>query len=134
MNRTFRIRHAAAVVALVIGAALAAPADAAAQDRVYAANEVQSPPSVKSPSAAASTIQRSMPGALAAVGGRVQLRFVVEPNGKVEESTVEVMAASANALGEAAKKAVTRIEFKPALIDGQPVRSMVMFPVVYAAQ
>lgn len=134
MNSPIRIRRAAALAALVLGAALAAPSDAAAQDRVYAANEVSSPPAIKSPSAAASAIQRSLPGGLAAVGGRVQLRFIVETDGKVDPASIEVMAASANALGEAAKRAVARIEFKPATMDGQPVRSVVLFPVVYAAQ
>lgn len=114
--------------------ALAAPAGRAqAQDKVYSPNELSSPPAVKSKSAAAAAIEKSLPSSLAAVGGKVQLRFIVGPDGQVEPGSVEVLAATASSLGEAAKKAVQKIAFVPATAEGKPVRAHVVFPVVYAA-
>jgi TonB family protein len=126
--------HAAAILTIVAGLMVGVPSvEAAAQDRVYAANEVTTPPAIKSPQAAATAIQRSLPPAFASMGGRVQLRFVVKPDGKVDPATIEIVAASANALGDAAKRAVERIEFTPGMVDGRPVSSLVMFPVVYSS-
>ena len=108
--------------------------EARAQDKVYTSAELSSPPSVRSKDAAAAAIERSFPSGLRAVGGKVQLQFVVSPNGKVDPSSVEVIAASAAALGEAAKKAVSQIEFTPGKVDGNAVATRVVFPVVYAAR
>jgi TonB family protein len=89
---------------------------------------------VRSENAATSAINRSYPEGLRAVGGRVQLRFVVQPNGKVDPKTIEVIAASAKQLGEAASRAVQQIDFQPAQVNGIPVNTMVIFPITYAAR
>lgn len=129
------VRTLAAAIAVAAGLALAAPAsDLAAQAKVYDGAELTTPPKVKSPSAAAAAVETSLPAQLRSIGGRVQLEFVVDQTGKVEPESVEVIVSSASALGEAAKKAVQRIAFTPGMVDGQPVRSRVKFPIVYAAR
>ncbi len=129
------VRTLAAAIAVAAGLTLAAPAsDLAAQAKVYDGVELTTPPKVKSPSAAAAAVETSLPAQLRSIGGRVQLEFVVDQTGKVEPESVEVIVSSASALGEAAKKAVQRIAFTPGMVDGQPVRSRVKFPIVYAAR
>jgi TonB family protein len=131
-----RIFARGGLVALATVLLVAAPKDAEAQDasKVYTLAEVTTPPKVKSENAAANAINRSYPDGLRAVGGRVQLRFVVRPDGKVDASTIEVIAASATQLGEAAAKAVQQIDFQPAEFNGVAVNTMVIFPITFAAR
>jgi TonB family protein len=117
----------------VLGCAVPA-LEARAQDKVYTSAELSSQPAVRSKDAAAAAIERSFPSGLRAVGGKVQLQFVVTPSGKVDPASIEVIAASVAALGDAAKKAVTQIEFTPGKVDGNAVPTRVIFPVVYAAR
>lgn len=133
MTNSFLTRGGA--VAAFVAGLLAVGADRAeAQDadRVYTLSEVTTPPKVRSENAAASAINRSYPNGLRSVGGRVQLRFVVRPDGKVDPATIEVMAASATQLAEAATEAVREIDFQPAQVNGVPVNTMVVFPITYA--
>jgi TonB family protein len=109
-------------------------AEAQASNRVYAPHEVQTPPKVKSDNAAAQAINRSYPDGMRSVGGRVQLRFVVQANGRVDPASIEVMAASATQLAEAAARAIQQIEFQPGRVDGSPVATTVIFPITYAAR
>jgi TonB family protein len=130
-----RLARMAAASLLAAAALLAAPhVDLAAQDRVYEAGELTSPPRVRSASAATATVESSLPAALRALGGRVQLQFVVDPAGKVEPESIEVVVSSAGALADAARKAVQKIAFTPGTVDGKPVRSRVSFPIVYQAR
>lgn len=135
MTHSFLVRYGFAVL---VGALLlvCGPDTAAAQEanKIYTLAEVTTPPQVRSENAAANAINRSYPEGLRSVGGRVQLRFVVRPDGKVDPTTIEIIAASANALGEAATKAVREIEFRPAEFNGVPVNALVVFPITYAAR
>jgi protein TonB len=125
------------VFSLAVGALLfAAPVErleAQEPGKIYSGAELTTPPSVKSASAAASAIESSYPNGMRSVGGKVQLQFVVQPDGKVDPSSIEVMVASVAQLGEAAKKAVQKIQFNPGKVDGTPVSTVVKFPIVYAA-
>jgi len=80
-------------------------------------------------------IQASYPAALkhAGVNGTVQLEFVVLPTGKVEAGSVEIVAASAPAFGEAAKSVAEKLEFNPGIFKGEPVRVRVILPLIYKA-
>jgi TonB family protein len=131
-----KLARAAVLAGALVALAVAAPVTTAtAQDaKVYSAAEVTEAPKVKSPAAAQSAIERSFPSGLRSVGGRVQLRFVVEPSGKVDAASVEVIVASVSQLGEAAKKAIQGIEFVPGKVDGRAVRTIVQFPIVYASR
>lgn len=123
----------AVIAALLL---VAGPDRAEAQDasRIYSLAEVSTPPRVKSDNAAAQAINRSYPEGLRSVGGRVQLRFVVQANGRVDPETIEVMAASATQLGVAASRAVQQIEFQPGQMNGVAVPTTVVFPITYAAR
>ena len=61
------------------------PADGAGQDQVYALAEVSEQPGLKNGRQAQRTILKSYPRTLqdAGIGGKVQLRFIVDANGKV---------------------------------------------------
>ncbi len=119
--------------ALAVLALLLSPADGAAQQDYYTLAEVTERPGLKSGRQAQQVILRSYPQALqdAGVGGKVQLRFVVDANGKVEASTIEVIATTVQALGAAAVEAVAKIEFKPGKKDGSPVRTLVVMPIAF---
>ncbi len=123
-------RWAPVVVALTL---LLSPADGAAQQDYYTLAEVTERPGLKSPRQAQQVILNSYPQSLqdARVEGRVQLRFVVDANGKVEASTIQVIAAPVPALGEAAVEAVAKIEFEPGKKDGSPVRTLVVMPIAF---
>jgi periplasmic protein TonB len=103
---------------------------------VYAGTDLDTPPKLVSASNAARAVQDAYPDQLkkAGIGGTVQVQFVVDEKGKVEASSVEVIAASLPQLGEAAKQAVQGIEFKPGVAKGAPVRSRVLLPLVFKAR
>lgn len=115
---------------------IAAPGQLEAQDpnKIYTLAEVTAQPKLKSENAAAQAINRNYPDHLRAVGGRVQLKFVVRSNGRVDPETIEVVVASASQLGEAASRAIQQIEFQPGQVNGVPVNSEVVFPITYAAR
>ena len=123
-------RWAPVVAALTL---LLSPADGTAQQNYYTLAEVTERPGLKSSQQAQEVILRAYPQELqdARVGGRVQLRFIVDANGKVEASTIEVINTPVQALGEAAVEAVAKIEFEPGEKDGSPVRTLVVMPIAF---
>jgi protein TonB len=106
---------------------------AEAQDKVYAIAELQTPPKLRSTAEAGRHISESYPEDLKrrGVGGMVEVQFVVDEKGKVESGTVEVLDATHTQLGEAAKRAATRLEFHPGKAGGSAVRTKVVLPIVY---
>ena len=117
----------------VLALALSIPKALYAQ--VLTPSELTEQPQLKSASQAKSAIERTYPPGLRDNGivGKVQLRFVVKADGSVDPGSIEVVAASVKALGEAAAKAVARIEFVPGKKDGKPVASQVIMPIAYGA-
>ena len=105
----------------------------AQDDKVYAISDVQAPPKLSSTAVAARLIQDSYPADLRnrGVGGMVELQFVVDAKGKVDPSSVEVVDATQTALGEAARKVVTKLDFNPAKVNGTPVKVKVTLPIIY---
>jgi TonB family protein len=134
MNSSMIFRGGMTLLAVLILAAAAERVEAQDAGRVYNLAEVSTPPRVKSDNAAAQAINRSYPEGMRGVGGRVQLRFVVQVNGRVDPESIEIMAASATSLGEAAARAVQQIEFQPGQMNGIAVPTTVMFPITYAAR
>ena len=124
-----RFALAASVVAV-------APAVAHAQDRVYNNEELTVKPKVANMTRTAQLVQRSYPDKLKAAGvdGTVQVQFVVGSDGKVEPGSVEVVAASVPALGDAAREVAGKLEFQPGKVNDAPVRSRVLLPIVYKAR
>jgi len=132
MRYVFSRVCAPAAVAVLALTAVARPAQAQ-DDKIYAIAEVQSPPKLSSSTLAAKLIQESYPADLKSrgVGGMVELQFVVDAKGKVDPATVEVVDATQTALGEAAKKVVSRLDFSPGKVNGAGVRTKVVLPIIY---
>lgn len=120
-----------AVLALLFAGPLAH--SAAAQDKVYEMSEVQSAPKLSSATMAARLIQESYPEDLKrrGVGGMVELAFVVDAKGKVDPTSVVVNDATQTALGEAAKKVISRLDFSPGKVNGAGVKTKVVLPIIY---
>lgn len=126
-------RNAFGVVLFSAILALFAPSSANAQ--VYAAAELTEAPRIESPSQAVRAIQKSYPAFLrdAGLGGRVQLAFVVRADGSVDPTSVRVLSEERDGLGDAARKAITEIRFKPGKKNGEPVAAEVTIPIAYGA-
>lgn len=105
----------------------------AQDDKIYAISEVQNPPKLTSNALAAKLIQESYPADLKSrgVGGMVEIQFVVDSKGKVDPSSVEILDATQTALGEAAKKVVSRLDFSPGKVNGAGVKTKVVLPIIY---
>lgn len=105
----------------------------AQDDKVYTMAELTNPPKLSSSTNAAKLIQDSYPEDLKRkkVGGLVELQFVVDAQGNVVASSVEIVDATQTALGEAAKKMATRLMFEPGKLNGTKVKAKVVLPVVY---
>lgn len=135
-----RMRHEGRglLFGLVVAASvfMAAPAIAGAQDKVYTAEELTTKPKVESMTRTAQLVQRSYPEKLKAAGvdGTVQVQFVIGTDGKVDPNSIEVIAATVPALGEAAKEVAAKLEFQPGKVNDSPVRTRVLLPIVYKAR
>lgn len=118
---------------LLLSAFALAPSVVAAQ--ALTPDQLTVLPQVQSASQASSAILSEYPRNLqeSGIGGRVQVRFVVLADGTVDPGSVEVVAASVNALGNAAAKAVARIRFKPGQKDGAAVPAVVVMPTTFGA-
>lgn len=90
-------------------------------------NEVEEPASVLAPG------RLRYPPALEAAGlaGRVELEFVVDTTGRVEPSSIVVIASTAEAFVEAARSAVLDTRFRPARAHGIHVRQLVRQSLVF---
>ena len=127
--------NAITTVLLLLGLGPMASTARAQDTKVYNIAELSNPPKLSSSVAAARIIQESYPEELKRrkVGGLVELQFVVDAEGNVVAGSVEVMDATQTALGEAARKAVTRFTFEPGKLNGSKVKAKVVLPIVYKA-
>lgn len=136
-SRRFGTRVAAPLAAAAL-LLIAAPLSLRAQDaaKVYAPHELQARPKLAAPASAARTIQSSYPAKLrnAGISGEVEIEFVVGADGKVEDGTIEVLAATVPALADAAKAVAPKLSFVPGKVQGAPVRAKVTLPIIYRAQ
>ena len=130
-------RKALALVPAILLLSALAPRLALAQqsDSVYTASDVSTLPRLVSMMATERLIRRSYPDPLkrAGISGNVQLEFVIDSQGKVDPSSIQVVMASVPALGEAAKAVARDLEFSPGKVNGTPVRTRVLLPLVYKA-
>lgn len=125
----------ATVLTLVLVALPALVGAQQSQAQVYMPNELSVHPKLAAPGEVARLVRSSYPDALrrAGVNGTVQVEFVVGVDGKVEGTSIEIIAASPPALGPAAKSAVEKFTFKPGQVNGKAVRTRVAIPLVYRA-
>jgi protein TonB len=68
----------------------------------------------------------------AGIGGQVRLQFVVQPDGRVETSTIQVLTATDPELADASAKVVDRMRFRPGIYKGRPVPVLIQMPVTWA--
>lgn len=124
----------ACALALGVVFAGAERAEAQAAGRVYNGSEVHVAPKIKNVAGAQKAIETNYPASLRSQGGRVELMFVIDPDGKVDAASIEIVNTTHPLFSDAAKKAIVKLEFTPGMVDGAPVRTMVKFPIVFAPQ
>ncbi len=131
MTTLFRRPALWAVAALLV----CMPFTAQAQDAttVYSPSELDVQPRLSSTEMTARLLARSYPAALqrAGVTGTVQVQFVVDASGKVDQTSVKVLSSTVPQLADAAKGVVPEIRFRPGEVGGKPVASVVLLPIVY---
>jgi TonB family protein len=123
------------VAAWMLVGLVALPVATAAQEVVYQTNQLTEQPKIADAGQARTAITRSYTAALQQAGleGRVELAFIVNPDGSVDQESIQVLKTPHDSLGKAAEVAVARIKFQPGKKDGQAVRCQVLMPIVYAA-
>lgn len=142
MSRSRAISWVSLRGALLVASALLLPAALPAMARaqaaasaapIYAGEDLDTPPKLLNPTKTARVVSDSYPANLRrmGVGGSVQVQFVIDPNGKVEPESIEVLQASTPAFGDAAREVARKIEFHPGKSKGQTVRTKVLLPIVY---
>jgi len=94
---------------------------------VYTANQVDSAAQLKT----SAPIEYPPSLFAAGVGGSVVVEFVVAANGTVEEETIGIISSTNGLFSEAAKAAVRRTVFVPALKNAKPVRQLVQQPIIF---
>lgn len=105
----------------------------APEDRIYDTGEVSRAPALLNRDEVTRSISRVYPPLLrdSGVTGEVELWMVVETDGTVAPGQVEVVNASHPLFGEAAASVVPAMRFRPAALDGVPVRTRVTLPVTF---
>jgi TonB family protein len=113
-----------AVVFLAVGF-LYMPETVSAQDAVYQMAELTEQPKIADARQARNAILRSYNSRLqdAGVEGRVEVSFVVNTDGSVDEASVQVVNSPAEGLSQAAQVAVKRLKFA-ARTEGRPGRAV----------
>jgi TonB family protein len=97
-----------------------------AQQTVFTADQVSVPAALLGDGGGA----RVYPDSLwtAAVPGRAVAEFIVGEDGRVEVGTVSIASATHPYFASAARAALDRAVFNPALLNGRPVRQLVDLP------
>jgi protein TonB len=93
-------------------------------------------PSLENTGEVQRVLQRNYPPMLrdAGVTGEARLQFVINTDGRVDASTVQVVGATNEAFGDAARRAVEHFRFKPASMMGEPVRVLITIPIRFTLQ
>lgn len=65
--------------------------------------------------------------------GKAFASFIVAPNGTIERSTLKIVEASAPEFGEALIAWLPKLRFKPATIEGCPVRALAGLPMEFTS-
>jgi protein TonB len=81
-------------------------------------------------------LQRLYPPLLrdAGITGQVQMKFVVNAQGRVEATSVSVVNASHAQFGEASSKVVEKMRFRPAKVGGRAVPVLVQIPISWTLE
>lgn len=109
----------------------APPAEEPVSNEPVAESEVDVRPSLRNTDDVQRALQRVYPPSLrdAGVTGQTVLQFVIDEEGRVEPSSVEVVSSSDDAFAAAARRIVGTMRFTPAKIRGHTVRVTTTLPV-----
>ena len=104
-----------------------------ANEGVYEVSAVSELPKLTNGSEVARTLSRNYPPLLrdAGVTGSATLKFVIDASGRVENASITVLDSTHPQFGDAAKKVVEKMKFKPAKVNGQGVRVQVTQPITF---
>ncbi|HVG45886.1 MAG TPA: TonB family protein [Longimicrobium sp.] len=97
----------------------------------YELDAVEERPTLSNSSEVVRLLSRNYPPLLrdAGVVGTVTVRMRVMENGTVDPESVVIENSTHDAFGDAAKRVVERMRFRPAKVGGRPVKVMVTLPV-----
>jgi protein TonB len=97
----------------------------------YTTEAVHVGPSLENMREVQRTLQRLYPLPLrdSGVTGTVVLRFVIDTDGRVEPSTIQVVSTTHPAFGDAAVEAAKKLRFEPAKVNGKSVRVLTSMPI-----
>ena len=100
---------------------------------VYGRGEVERQPELRNLGDVRRFLQRNYPPMLrdARVDGVVMVEFVIDREGRPEMRTVQVSSASDPAFTNPAVRAVERMRFRPAQVNGRDVRARVSLPIQF---
>ena len=106
---------------------------AAQLPRTYELDAVEVTPELLNRREVSDAISREYPQSMLeqGVGGTTTLRMRVNENGTVEQSSVNVLTYDNPQFGEAARRVVWGMRFRPARVRGRAVRVWVTLPVVF---
>ncbi|MFL5385478.1 MAG: energy transducer TonB [Longimicrobiaceae bacterium] len=109
-----------------------APAD----EGTYELSAVEEQPALSNGSEIQRQLSRQYPPLLrdAGVAGTVTLRMRVMENGTVDPESISVENSTHDAFGDAAKRVVERMRFRPAKVGGKAVKVWVTLPVTFQLQ
>jgi TonB family protein len=81
-------------------------------------------------------MNRFYPSALRDTGvqGKVLVQFVIQPDGSVDPTTLDVLSASNPAFGTASILVAERFRFQPGVYNGKPVRVLIQMPITWQPQ
>jgi protein TonB len=114
----------------------AGPVGDGAPSEVIPAEELGEIPALANTSEVQRILQRTYPPLLrdAGIVGEARLQFVINTDGRVDPATVQVVGATNEQFGDAARRAVEHFRFKPASMMGEPVRVLITIPIRFNVQ
>ncbi|MFL5385546.1 MAG: energy transducer TonB [Longimicrobiaceae bacterium] len=106
---------------------------AARLPRSYEAEDVEEQPELVNREAVGLALSREFPRDLRAMGlsGTVVLRFRIMEDGRADRTSLRVEQITHPAFGDAARRVVYAMRFRPARLNGKPVPVWVTMPVVF---
>jgi protein TonB len=102
----------------------------------YELSAVEEQPELSNRSEVARQLSRNYPPLLrdAGVVGTVTIRMRVMENGSVDPESISIENSTHDAFGDAAKRVVERMRFRPAKVGGKAVKVWVTLPVTFQLQ
>lgn len=100
-------------------------------DGVVMADALEERPAVENRREIMRLLERSYPPMLrdAGVEGRVVVQFIVNTDGRVDPASITVVSSTTPELDAPSRRAAERMRFRPARVNGQPVRVLTSLPI-----